>query len=151
MEEKAASAPQLRTGVGTSQVELLNMASAFEIEGQGQQFPAVEHEGMLLPEVCESRPGFLPHLHDDQESRYPRAVVEHELGDREPAEDDSFERRRVALGQHKLRPVPQSSSTGRSCPPPTACSETGRSTAYKACKNKVENGDQRPRRIKFVK
>ena len=58
---------------------------------------------MLLPEAYESFPGRLPHQHDDQDARYPRAAVDHEPGDQEPEEDAVLERRGVELGRRAPR------------------------------------------------
>ena len=64
-------------------------------------------EGAVLPEAYESLPGLLPHMHGDQEARYPKAVVEHEPGDVEPEENTVLEQRGVALGQRSPRPPAQ--------------------------------------------
>ena len=84
---RAASAPQLRAGAGNSKGELLTVNGATTLDWRGQTFPATQHEGVLLPEAYESLPGLLPHQHDDQDARYPRAAVGHEPGDHEPEED----------------------------------------------------------------
>ena len=76
---------------------------AAAVDWHGQPFLAVEHEGTLLPEADESRLGFLPHMHHDQDARYPRAVVEHEPGDCEPEEDTVLEQRGVKLGRRAPR------------------------------------------------
>ena len=54
---------------------------------------------MFLSEAHQGRSGLLPHLHADQELRYPNAVVANEAGDAELWENDSLERRRVARGK----------------------------------------------------
>ena len=92
---------------------------------------------MLLPEAYESQPGLLPHMHGDEEARYPRAVVEHEPGDLEPEENTVLEQRGVALGQRAPRPLARAPAQL-----PAAqllekrhrlvCTSTGRSTACKA-------------------
>ena len=75
------------------------------VDWHRQPFPAVEHEGTLLHEAYGSRPGLLPHMHHDQNARYPRAVVEHELGDHEPEEDTVLEQRGIGLGRQAPRPL----------------------------------------------
>ena len=102
---RVASALQLRTGVGTSKGELLVLKGDSAVDWHRQPFPAVEHEGALLPEAYESRPGFLPRMHHDQNARYPRAVVEHEPGDHEPEEDTVLEQRGIGLGRQAPRPL----------------------------------------------
>ena len=102
---RAASAPQFRAGAGTSKGELLALKSAAAVNWHGQILSAIEHEGELLPEAYESQLGFLPHMHHDRDARYPRAVVEHEPGDREPEQDTVVEQRGIGLGRQAARPL----------------------------------------------
>ena len=95
---RAAFAPQLRAGAGTGNGELLALKGAAAVDWHRQLFLAVEHEAMLLPEACESKPDFLSHMYGDQEACYPRAVVEHESGDVEPEQNTVLEQRGVARG-----------------------------------------------------
>ena len=101
-EGRAVIAPQLRAATGTTKGELLALASQ-TVSWEGYVFPAVEFEGEMLPEAFPSQPGRLPHLHQDEGSRYPRAAVRHQPGDVDPWEDDKLERRGTALGKAPAR------------------------------------------------
>ena len=106
---RPALAPQLRAGTGTTKGELLALAGR-TIAWQGATFPAVEHDEEWLPEAFLSEPGVLPHLHTDEGTRYPRAVVRHHPGDEDPWCDNSLETRGVAIGQCQPRRAPHRSS-----------------------------------------
>ena len=106
---RPALAPQLRAGTGTTKGELLALAGR-TIAWQGATFPAVEHDEEWLPEAFLSEPGVLPHLHTDEGTRYPRAVVRHHPGDEDPWCDNSLEARGVAIGQCQPRRAPHRSS-----------------------------------------
>ena len=107
---RPAIAPQLRTGTGTTKGELLALAEQ-TVTWEGVTFPAVEHEDEWLPEAFLSEPGTLPHLHADERTRYPRAVVRHHPGDEDPWCDDSLEMRGVVIGQCQPRRAPHRSSS----------------------------------------
>ena len=70
---------------------------------EGQVCPSVVCDGDQLPEALHSQPGLLLHLHTDHESRYPRAVVKHQLNDRDPPEDTALEQRGITLGKEPQR------------------------------------------------
>ena len=99
---RAVLAPQLRAATGTTKGELLALATQ-TVSWEGHVFPAVEFEGETLPEAFPSEPGRLPHLHQDESSRYPRAAVHHQPGDLDPREDDQLEQRGTALGKAPAR------------------------------------------------
>ena len=102
---RAALAPQLRAGTGTTKGELMAMANKTMV-WQGVAFPAVEFKQVTFLEAYQSEPGVLPHLHVDEKTRYPRAAVHHDPGDEDPWCDDSLETRGTTLGQQQPRRAP---------------------------------------------
>ena len=97
---RAATAPKLREGTGTTKGELLSIvAGERSVSWNGQEFPAVEFEGELLPEAFASMANLLPHLHADEQRRYPRARVDHCPEDRDPESHDGLELRGALLGK----------------------------------------------------
>ena len=105
---RAATAPKLRAGTGTTNGELLSLALAERTEfWNSQVFPAVEFEGEILPEAFPSVANLLPHLHEDEQRRYLRAKVDHCQNDRDPESDESLELRGALRGKtyRSRRPV----------------------------------------------
>ena len=97
---RAATAPKLRAGTGTTKGELLSLALAERtVSWDGQVFPAVEFEGEILPEAFPSVANLLPHFHEDEQRRYPRAKVDHCPTDRDPESDESLELRGALRGK----------------------------------------------------
>ena len=99
---RAAAAPVLRSGVGTSKGELLELArgTSGTMPWHGRVFPkcqSVEGEADL-PEALPADEGLLPHLHKDWEDRFPRAFACEELEDKDPEEEGGLEARGKAIG-----------------------------------------------------
>ena len=92
----------LRSGAGTSKGELLKLAedSTGTMLWHGRVFPRSGGEDADVPEAWPAREGLLPHLHEDSEDRFPRAVTCEELEDKDPEGDEGLELRGAALGQH---------------------------------------------------
>ena len=63
-------------------------------------FPRSGGEYADVPEAWPAKEGLLPHLHEDSEDRFPRAVTCDELEDKDPEGDEGLELRGAALGQH---------------------------------------------------
>ena len=99
---RASAAPVLRSGAGTSKGELLKLAedSTGTMLWHGKVFPRSGGEYADVPEAWPAREGLLPHLHEDSEDRFPRAVTCEELEDKDPEGDEGLELRGAALGQH---------------------------------------------------
>ena len=105
---RAATAPKLRAGTGTTKGELLSLALAERtVSWNGQVFAAVEFEGEILPEAFPSIANLLPHPNEDEQQRYPRATVDHCPNDRDPESDESLELRGALRGKtyRSRRPV----------------------------------------------
>ena len=107
---RPTAAPQMRAGQGTSKGELLSVQAEqirSPMEWDGKTFPkAVAVDGMgeqELPEAYRSVNGFLPHMHDDVEDRYPRAMASEDLPDCDPEDDHSLEDVGNRLGQQAER------------------------------------------------
>ena len=100
---RAASAPQIRAGTGTSKGEMLRLEAqgVLTIEWDGRRFPAVEHEGEPVAEALPQRPGILPHMHEDMEERFPKAKACEALADDDPIEHGGLEARGVQIGRQK--------------------------------------------------
>ena len=92
----------LRSGAGTSTGELLKLAkdSTGTMLWHGRVFPRSGGEYADVPEAWPAKEGLLPHLHEDSEDRFPRAVTCDELEDKDPEGDEGLELRGAALGQH---------------------------------------------------
>jgi hypothetical protein len=99
---RAAAAPVLRSGVGTSKGELLKLAeeSTGTMLWQGRVFPCAADSGDAeIPEALPAIEGLLPHLHTDWRDRFPQAVACEELDDCDPGGEDGLEERGVQLGK----------------------------------------------------
>ena len=97
---RAATAPKLREGTGTTKGEMLSLAPTERtVTWNGQEFPAVEFEGETLPEAYASVAHLLPHLHRDEQRRYPRAKVDHCQTDHDPESNESLEQRGALIGK----------------------------------------------------
>ena len=99
---RAAVAPVLRSGVGTSKGELLRFAE--ETTGtmlwQGRRFPCAAAGGDAeIPEALPAIEGLLPHLHSDWRDRFPQAVACEELDEKDPSEEGGLEARGIQLGK----------------------------------------------------
>ena len=97
---RAAAAPILRAGTGTSKGELLKLAEASSgtILWRGRVFPRSSEGDRDTPEALPACDGVLPHLHDDHIERFPAAVACGALGDQDPEGEESFERRGRDIG-----------------------------------------------------
>ena len=105
---RAATAPKLRAGTGTTKGELLSLALAERtVSWNGQVFAAVEFEGEILPEAFPRVANLLPHFQENEQQRYPRATVDHCPNDRDPESDESLELRGALRGKtyRSRRPV----------------------------------------------
>ena len=98
---RAATAPVLRSGVGTSKGELLKVAeeSVGTMLWHGKVFPKSSEEGMDVPEALPACEGLLPHLHEDLDERFQKAVACEELDSRDPVENTYLEDKGVVLGR----------------------------------------------------
>jgi hypothetical protein len=101
---RAAGAPLLRRGAGTSKGESLcsmsnNPGGAGRIEWDGRQFPISTLDGDVLPDAFVHREGLLPHLHEDLEDVFPKAKACKGAGDEDPPEDGSLEDFGTMLGK----------------------------------------------------
>jgi hypothetical protein len=99
-EGRAAAAPVLRSGVGTSKGELLELAEASTgtMPWHGKVFPRCSDGDSDTPEALPAREGVLPHLHDDHDDRFPKAVACCALDDCDPPGEEGFEERGKAIG-----------------------------------------------------
>jgi len=97
---RAAVAPVLRSGVGTSKGELLKLAEGTRgtMSWQGKVFPKSDYDGADIPEALPAQEGLLPHLHGDWEDRFPRAEACAELEDKDPDSEDGMEARGKTIG-----------------------------------------------------
>ena len=97
---RAAAAPVLRSGAGTSKGELLKLAEASTgtMPWHGRVFPRSADGESDTPEALPAQEGVLPHLHSDQEDRFPRAVACDATTDRDPDGEDGLEDRGRAIG-----------------------------------------------------
>ena len=102
---RAAAAPLVRAGVTTSKGELLNLQSKMvePIDWDGKVFEKAMGVEDVLPEAFHALPGLLPHLHDDAEDRFPRAIVCEPSPDRDPPSHDGLETRGRILGEKVIR------------------------------------------------
>jgi hypothetical protein len=76
---RAEAAPKLRDAEAGPTKELLTTEEdEFLMDHEGRQFPAVEYEGEFVVEAYAHRHDTLPHLHDNLEALFPRAVAEKE-------------------------------------------------------------------------
>jgi hypothetical protein len=97
---RAAAAPVLRSGVGTSKGELLQVAEATSgtMPWHGKVFPRSTEGDRDTPEALAACEGVLPHLHEDCEDRFPRAVACPALEDGDPEDNKDLEDRGEAIG-----------------------------------------------------
>ena len=101
---RAAAAPSLRAGAGTSKGELLAIAPRGEaqVERDGHLFDvAIWEEEEEVPEAYPCCPGMLPHEHADLEARFPRAEAGPDAGDSEPDECSALETRGRLIGAQR--------------------------------------------------
>ena len=101
---RSEAAPRVRKGVTTSKGELLHLKSLVRdpVQWDGHCFEkALGADG--LPETFSSQEGLLPHLHRDLTERYPQAVASPEMGDTDPAGDDTLETRGQLIGSQVQR------------------------------------------------
>jgi hypothetical protein len=93
------AAPVLRSGVGTSKGELLQLAEGTTgtMSWHGRVFPKSAEVGVDVPEALPAIEGLLPHLHEDWRERFPQAVSCDELEDKDPTEDAWLEARGKAI------------------------------------------------------
>ena len=100
---RAAVAPVLRNGAGTSKGELLKLAeeSTGTMLWAGRVFPCAADGGdAKVPEALPAIEGLLPHLHTDWRERFPVASACDELDDHDPDTDNQFEERGLQLGKN---------------------------------------------------
>ncbi len=97
---RAAAAPSLRAGAGTSKGELLAITPRGEttIERDGYSFDVATWEEEEVPEAYTCCPGMLPHEHADLEARFPRAEAGPDAGDSEPDDCSTLEARGRRIG-----------------------------------------------------
>ena len=97
---RAAAAPVLRSGVGTSKGELLRIAedTTGTMPWHGRVFPRSADGDRDTPEALPACEGVLPHLHEDGEDRFPRAVACNALEDPDPEDERGLEDRGKAIG-----------------------------------------------------
>ena len=96
----------MRTGLGTSKGELLSVQAQHTelMDWQGKLFPVGESMGELVtPEAFHSVNGVLPHLHDDLEERFPKALAGQGMEDVDPPNDDVLEQRGERIGKQGAR------------------------------------------------
>ena len=89
---RSDAAPMMRKGVTASKGELLHLTSLVQrpVPWDGHCFE--EALGTSdLPEAFRSREWRLPHVHRDLTERYPQAVACPEMGDADPAGNDTVE------------------------------------------------------------
>ncbi len=100
---RAAAAPSLRAGAGTSKGELLAIAPRGEaqVERDGHLFDVAIWEEEEVPEAYPCCPGMLPHEHADLEARFPRAEAGPDAGDSEPDECSALETRGRHIGAQR--------------------------------------------------
>ena len=101
-EGRAAGAPLLRRGAGTSKGEsLCSMSSPGRgtLNWDGRQFPIATLDGDVLPDAYVHQDGLLPHLHENLEDVFPRAKACEGAGDEDPPEDLSLEDFGTQLGK----------------------------------------------------
>jgi hypothetical protein len=96
---RAAAAPVLRAGVGTSKGELLELAenTTGTMPWQGRVFPR-STEDASTPEALPAIEGLLPHLHLDWRDRFPVAVACSVRTDKDSDEDAGPEAQGTAIG-----------------------------------------------------
>ena len=103
MDGRAAAAPVLRSGAGTSKGELLELVKqgAETMPWHGRTFPKAEVGAGEpdVPEALSCSEGLLPHLHSDVRDRFPQAVACAELDACDPPEDRDMEERGTMLGK----------------------------------------------------
>ena len=97
---RAAIAPVLRSGVGTSKGELLRLAEGTTgtMSWQGKVFPKSAYGDADIPEALPAQVGLLPHLHGDWEDRFPRAEARAQLEDKDPGGEEGMAARGKAIG-----------------------------------------------------
>ena len=97
---RAATAPVLRAGIGTSKGELLRLAeeSSGTMLWHGRVFPRSGEGDRDTPEALPACDGVLPHLHEDSEERFPAAVACEALKDQDPDGDEGLEDRGRNIG-----------------------------------------------------
>jgi hypothetical protein len=105
---RAEKAPKMRKDMGTSKGEMLKLTAELGedvVTWQGRLFRADRAASgeEVLPEAFPTVNGLLPHLHDDLEDRFPRALAGPDAGDEEPEEDQELEKRGEELGKGKAR------------------------------------------------
>jgi hypothetical protein len=89
----------LRQAAGKQLGEMLAaIDSAETMMHHGHRFPTSECEGDAVPEAHRHDPQLLPHLHEDLERLFPRAVACPHAGDADPFEDGSLEERGIRIG-----------------------------------------------------
>ena len=97
---RAATAPKLKDAEASPTKELLTaVEDEYFVDHEGRQFPAVEHEGEFVVEAYAHQHDTLPHLHDDLEAFFPKAVVKEDEEETEDVEPCSFEKRGERLGK----------------------------------------------------
>jgi hypothetical protein len=100
---RAAGAPLLRTGAGTSKGESLcslsNPGGAGMLDWDGRQFPVSTLDGDVLPDAFMHHAGLLPHLHENFEDVFPKAKACEDAGDVDPLGEDGLEDFGTALGR----------------------------------------------------
>ena len=90
----------LRSGVGTSKGELLQVAenTSGTMPWHGRVFPRSSDGDKDTPEALPAHEGVLLHLHADGEGRFPRAVACDAREDSDPEGDEGLEDRGRAIG-----------------------------------------------------
>jgi hypothetical protein len=97
---RAATAPKLKDAeAGPTQELLAAEEEEYFIEHEGREFPAVEYEGEFVVEAFSHEHDRLPHLHNDLEELFPRAVASKEEKGAEDVTPCEFERRGEQLGK----------------------------------------------------
>ena len=136
-EGRAATAPKLRDeGAGPTQ-ELLAVDEYF-MQHENKTFPAVEYEGEFVVEAYAHTHDLLPHLHEELENLFPRAVAKEEETEDEDATPCGFEVRGEAIGK---------AATTTTKPATTAATTT--TTTTTTVGNGGKKAGSEKRRVKF--
>ena len=125
---RAANAPRLRNEGAAAAQELL-AAEEYFIQHEDRTFPAVEYEGEFVVEAYAHSHDLLPHLHENVEDLFPRAVAVQEEEEGEDTTPCTFETRGEARGKQ---------ATTKTTVEPVVTTTTATTTTVEPAKNKEE-------------
>jgi hypothetical protein len=128
---RAATAPRLRDEGAAATQELLT-ADEYFVQHEEKTFPAVEYEGEFVVEAYAHTHDKLPHLHENLEDLFPRAVAVEEEEEGEDTTPCTFEVRGEALGNETAATTTTKPATAATTKPATAATTTTTATTTTA-------------------